>query len=128
MEPGVVVASPPRPGVEWQRRRLRTRRLSVRDAGSDELADWDVHTVEAAGGHVLQSRAWAEHSRASGWSPRFLITDDGGRVLALTRPWRIVSGSSAYLPRGPVPGAPNLAPIALADRLVAVSAALATGG
>ena len=102
--------------------------MSVRDAVSDELATWDTHAVESAGGHVYQSRAWAEHRRASGWSPRFLLTDDGGRVLALTRAWRLVGGSSAYLPRGPVPGAANLPPTALADRLLAVSEALATGG
>lgn len=102
--------------------------MNVRDARPDELADWDATTVEAAGGHVYQSRAWAEHRRASGWSPRFLVTDDGGRVLALTRPWPMVGGSSAYLPRGPVAGGPGVQPAAAADRQIAVSEALARDG
>jgi Uncharacterized protein involved in methicillin resistance len=102
--------------------------LNVRDARPDELADWDSKTVEAAGGHVYQSRAWAEHWRASGWSPRFLVTDGGGRVLALTRPWRMVGGSSAYLPRGPVAGGPDIPPATIADRQIAVSEALARDG
>ena len=74
---------------------------SIRAATAEELADWDEHTVDAPGGHVYQSRAWAEHRRASGWTPRFLVTDDGGRVLALTRPWPFVGGGSGYVPRGP---------------------------
>ena len=104
--------------------------MNVRDARPDELADWDAMTVEAAGGHVYQSRAWAEHRRASGWSPRFVVTDDGGRVLALTRPWPMVGGSSAYLPRGPVAGAggSEVQPAAVADRQIAVSEALARDG
>ena len=96
----------------------------MHDATPDELADWDARTVEAPGGHVYQSRAWADHRRRSAWEPRFLITADGGRVLALTRPWSIVGGGSAYLPRGPVVGAPSV----LASRQVAVADALAGDG
>ncbi len=102
--------------------------MNVRDADPDELADWDAKTVEAAGGHVYQSRAWAEHRRASGWSPRFLVTGDGGRVLALTRSWKWVGGSSAYVPRGPVAGGPNVPPATVADRQIAVSDGLARDG
>jgi lipid II:glycine glycyltransferase (peptidoglycan interpeptide bridge formation enzyme) len=102
--------------------------LNIREARPDELADWDARTVEAVGGHVYQSRAWAEHRRASGWSPRFLVTDDGGRVVALTRPWPRVGGSSAYLPRGPVAGGPEVQPAVVADRQIAVSEALARDG
>lgn len=101
--------------------------MNVRDAQPGELADWDALTVEAAGGHVYQSKAWAEHRRASGWSPRFLVTDDGGRVLALIRRWPVFGGGGAYLPRGPVP-ALGATPAALADRQIAVSEALAEGG
>lgn len=101
--------------------------MNVRDARPDELADWDTLTVETTGGHVYQSRAWAEHRRASGWSPRFLVTADGGRALALTRRWPWVGGSSAYLPRGPVPGF-GASPAALADRQIGVSEALADEG
>jgi lipid II:glycine glycyltransferase (peptidoglycan interpeptide bridge formation enzyme) len=98
--------------------------LNVRDARPEELEDWDATTVEAPGGHVYQSRAWAEHRQRSGWEPRFLVTDDGGRVLALIRRWPLVPGGSAYLPRGPV-GAEGST---LAARQVAVAEALAGEG
>lgn len=98
--------------------------MIVRDATPDELADWDDHTVLAPGGHVLQSRAWADHRRSTGWLPRFHITDDGGRVLSLTRPWPLLGGGSAYLPRGPVGGDPRT----LARREIAVAEALAAAG
>ena len=104
--------------------------MNVRDARPDELVDWDAHTVEAPGGHVYQSRGWAEHRRQSGWTPRFLITEDGGRVLAVTRAWPGIGGGSAYLPRGPVPGGTTEsgAPAALAARQIAVGDALAAAG
>ena len=102
--------------------------MNARDARTDELADWDARTVESAGGHVYQSRAWADHQRASGWSPRFLVTDDGGRVLALTRRWRWVPGSGAYVPRGPVGAGSAAAPEILAERQIAVSEILARDG
>lgn len=98
--------------------------MNVRDATPDELADWDDHTVHAPGGHVLQSRAWADHRRSSGWQPRFHVLEDGGRVLSLTRPWPMVGGGSAYFPRGPVGGDPAT----LARRQVAVAEALASDG
>jgi lipid II:glycine glycyltransferase (peptidoglycan interpeptide bridge formation enzyme) len=101
-------------------------RSRVHDATREELTDWDALTVEAPGGHVYQSRAWADHRRRSGWDVRFLVADDGGRALALTRSWVLVPGGSAYLPRGPVTmGADGEA---LAARLVAFGDSLAAGG
>ncbi len=108
--------------------------MNIHDAGRAELADWDARTVEVQGGHVYQSRAWAEHRRNSGWTPRFLVSDDGGRILALTRPWALIGGGSAYLPRGPVassssaaaPGSLDIAVIA--RRQVAVAEALGHEG
>ena len=80
-----------------------TSRVAFREASPDELARWDDVTVRPPGGHVLQSKAWAEHRATRGWEPRYLVGDDGSAVLALLRPWPIVGGASAYLPRGPVP-------------------------
>jgi lipid II:glycine glycyltransferase (peptidoglycan interpeptide bridge formation enzyme) len=100
--------------------------LNVRDASPAELADWDAVTVDAPGGHVLQSRAWAEHRRAGGWQPRFLVVEDGGRALALVRSWPVVPGGSAYVPRGPV--AMGVSPAELGSRLVAFGEALAREG
>src|SRR5205814_9660314 len=77
----------------------------------------DARAVDGPGGHVYQSQAWARHRARFGWRPRFLVLDDGFPVLALTRPWRLVPGASAYVSRGPVPmGDPSTT----ADRLVAV--------
>jgi hypothetical protein len=72
------------------------------EATSDELIDWDRHTVDPPGGNVYQSRTWAEQRSRLGWRPRYLVADDGYRLLALERPWRIVPGAGAYLSRGPV--------------------------
>jgi lipid II:glycine glycyltransferase (peptidoglycan interpeptide bridge formation enzyme) len=108
--------------------------LNVRDARPDELADWDDRTVSAAGGHVYQSLAWAAVRQASGWTARFLVTEDGGRVLALTRRWPAIGGGSAYLPRGPVPAILRVGEVGgggaatLAERQVAVAEALAGEG
>jgi lipid II:glycine glycyltransferase (peptidoglycan interpeptide bridge formation enzyme) len=73
----------------------------VRELGPAELDGWDDAAVHAPGGHVLQSRAWAEHRVARGWRPRYLVA--GGRhAMVLTRPWAVLPGGSAYVPRGPV--------------------------
>jgi len=103
--------------------------LNLRDAGPDELADWDARSVEAPGGHVYQSRAWAAHRERSGWQPRFLVDDGGGRALALTRRWPMVGGGSAYIPRGPGPvDADAAGPEVLSARLIAIADLLAADG
>jgi lipid II:glycine glycyltransferase (peptidoglycan interpeptide bridge formation enzyme) len=100
--------------------------LNVRDAHPAELEDWDARTVEAPGGHVYQSRAWAEHRSRSGWQPHFLVDEADGRTLAVTRPWPLIGGGSAYIPRGPGPVDGDAA--ALGARLVAVADRLAADG
>ncbi len=92
---------------------------SIHEATDAELADWDARTVRAPGGHVYQSRAWAEHRQKSGWRPRYLVFDDEFAVLALTRRWPWIGGGSAYLPRGPI--AAGEAPDRTAERLGAVT-------
>lgn len=73
---------------------------------AEAAADWDALAVERPGGHVYQSRGWAEHRRASGWRPRFLTAGDL-RILALVRDWPLIGGGSAYIPRGPAPTVPS---------------------
>ncbi len=97
-----------------------------REAIATELNDWDARAVDAPGGHVYQSRAWAEHRRASGWRPRFFVLEDGARVLSLERRWPLIGGASAYIPRGPAPVGADGA--ALAARQIAVGDALAEAG
>ena len=80
--------------------------VAGRELSGAELDGWDAAAVDAAGGHVLQSRAWAAHREAGGRRPRFLAVGDI-HALALVRPWPGLGGGSADLPRGPVgPGLP----------------------
>jgi lipid II:glycine glycyltransferase (peptidoglycan interpeptide bridge formation enzyme) len=74
------------------------------EATTEQLLDWDQHTVDAPGGNVYQSRAWAEQRSRLGWRPRFLVAGDGFRLLSLERPWRLVAGAGAYLSKGPISG------------------------
>ena len=100
---------------------------SIRAATAAELADWDERTVDAPGGHVYQSRAWAEHRIAAGWEADHLVfADDGYRVLALRRPFPFVGGSSAYVPRGPI--AAGEPAEKTAQRLSAIAIHLAEAG
>ena len=102
-------------------------RLNVRDAIADELADWDAADRRGARRPRLPVAGLGRASRARrGWQPRFLVADDGGRALALVRPWPAVPGGSAYLPRGPVPTGAE--PAALGARLIASADALADDG
>ena len=104
---------------------------AVRELSGAELDVWDAAAVDAPGGHVLQSRAWAAHREAGGWRPRFLAVGDI-RALALVRPWPGLGGGSAYLPRGPVgPGLPwtgDGSGPAIGAALAAVTAFLAAEG
>ena len=75
---------------------------SIRVASAAELVDWDERTVDVRGGHVYQSRAWAEHRARAGWRADHLLFDDGFAALVLRRGWPWVGGSSAYITRGPV--------------------------
>ena len=58
--------------------------------------------VRSPGGHVYQSTVWADQRARLGWQPRFVMIDDDHPALVLLRPFPIVGGSSAYVPRGPV--------------------------
>lgn len=89
--------------------------IEFREARPEELDAWDDLTVRPAGGHVLQSRAWAAYREEAGWHPRFLLGADGSAVLALLKPWPRIQGWSAYLSRGPVPTTDD--PARLAARL-----------
>ncbi len=76
--------------------------MRIAEASSDELQDWDLRAVDGPGGHVYQSRAWAETRRGGGWTPRFLVFADGFRLLSLERRWHWLPGGGAHLSRGPI--------------------------
>ncbi len=92
--------------------------IDFREATALELETWDERTVRPAGGHVLQSRGWADYRARAGWQARFLIGSDGSAALALVKAWPLVGGASAYVSRGPIPGDPA---VLLADRLDGVA-------
>jgi lipid II:glycine glycyltransferase (peptidoglycan interpeptide bridge formation enzyme) len=92
---------------------------SIRAATAEELADWDERTVDAPGGHVYQSRAWAEHRVRSGWEADHLLFEDGFAALALRRPFPVMVGCTSYIPRGPISHGDD--PAVTAERLVAIT-------
>ncbi len=98
----------------------------LREATAADLATWDARAVDGPGGSVWQSRAWGEHAARVGWRVRHLAFDDGLPLLVLHRPWALVPGGSAYLPRGPVPAGEPAA--RTAERLAAAADHLATAG
>ena len=98
---------------------------AFRDADARELEIWDDLTVHPHGGHVYQSKAWATNRAARGWTPHFLVGEDGSATLAIERPWPVVGGASAYLPRGPIPAGDAAA---MAGRLEGVTEWLAGRG
>ncbi|RWR17065.1 peptidoglycan bridge formation glycyltransferase FemA/FemB family protein, partial [Agrococcus lahaulensis] len=82
---------------------------AVRRASADEIADWDA-LIEANpdGGHMVQSRAFAEVKRFDGLEPVFLVIDAplplaGGteRIHALALEGSVSLGRYWYLPMGP---------------------------
>ncbi len=99
--------------------------MIVREATETELETWDDLTVRTPNGDVQQSRAWAAYRAAFGWRPRFLATDDGGRILVLARPWPLVGSDGVYISRGPLA---ELDPHRTLARLEAVTGWLADHG
>jgi lipid II:glycine glycyltransferase (peptidoglycan interpeptide bridge formation enzyme) len=73
-----------------------------REATPAELLDWDRLVVEAPGGHVYQSRMWGEQRARLGWQPLHVMLDADHGALVLLRPFPVVGGASAYVPRGPI--------------------------
>lgn len=98
-----------------------------REATDTELADWDRRTVQAPGGHVYQSRAWAEQRSRLGWRPLNVMLEDDHAALVLLRPFPFIGGASAYVPRGPIVN-PGEDPVAAAGRVAALSKWLAGRG
>jgi lipid II:glycine glycyltransferase (peptidoglycan interpeptide bridge formation enzyme) len=73
-----------------------------REATAAELETWDRTVVGAAGGHVYQSRVWADQRAKLGWRPLFAQLDPDHAALVLTRQIPLLGGSTAYIPRGPI--------------------------
>ena len=107
-----------------------TASVRPREATEGELAGWDQRAVRSPGGHVYQSTVWAAQRARLGWQPRFVMLDDEHPALVLQRPFPVVGGSSAYIPRGPVvdPADPADGDDAAADRVNALANWLVDAG
>lgn len=77
---------------------------------NDAPEGWDESAVRSAGGHVLQSSAWARIREAQGWSAEFVRIGDPLPVALVL--WRRLplGGRIAYVPRGPIAPEGDLAP------------------
>ncbi len=97
------------------------------EATPDELVDWDRHTVDRTGRQRLPVPGLGRARSKLGWRPRYLVADDGYRLLSLERPWRFVGGAGAYLSKGPISAGEPVA--RTAERLeAAAELAVRTGG
>ena len=94
-----------------------------REATAAELTDWDHRAVRSPGGHVYQSTVWADQRARLGWAPLYVLIDDDHPALVLTRPFPVIGGSSAYVPRGPIvdPNDPADGGEAAAERVTALA-------
>ncbi len=90
-----------------------------REAATAELEGWDAATVDAPGGDVQQSLAWAAHRERTGWEAHRLVLADGSLALVLGRRWRFLGGGRAYVPKGPVAG--GTPPDVVAGRLAGIA-------
>jgi lipid II:glycine glycyltransferase (peptidoglycan interpeptide bridge formation enzyme) len=109
---------------------LSAATVRPREATQAELDDWDRRAVRSPGGHVYQSTVWAAQRAGLGWQPRFVMLDAEHPALVLLRPFPVVGGSSAYVPRGPVvdPADPADGGVAAADRVNALANWLVEAG
>ena len=103
------------------------RESTPREATPSELADWDRRAVEAPGGHVYQSRAWAEQRARLGWRPLYTMLGGDHAALVLLRPFPWIGGASAYVPRGPIVD-PGESDAAVAGRMTGLADWLAGRG
>lgn len=87
--------------------------MTFRFATDPEVLSWDeLLRKNPDGGNVFASREMAEAKTASGWTPRYVVSDDDSlAILALEKSIPLL-GKFWYLPKGPgVTSAAELAPI-----------------
>jgi len=69
-------------------------------------SDWDSFVSPSPFGHFMQSYAWGELQRHSGWQPHYVLLRDGnsilGTALLLSRKIPLLGKRIFYAPRGPV--------------------------
>lgn len=93
---------------------------------TSERERYDAFVASHPKGHILQSFAWGEVKKATGWRPWRIVVEEENRIVAaallLERTIPLIRRSLFYAPRGPVL---DLRHEALFDFLLAEIAALA---
>lgn len=77
--------------------------LRIHDVTAEDAASWDAQAVHSPRGEALQSHAWGETKRQTGWEPRrYRFEDDAGpiAVVSLQEQW-LAEGVARRLP-GPL--------------------------
>lgn len=84
-----------------QERVVRMKVREIRDGG-----EWDRLLLSFPRPHILQSSEWGEVKRATGWAPRQLLLEEGGRAYAaallLRRKVPFLGAPVLYVPKGPL--------------------------
>jgi ubiquinone/menaquinone biosynthesis methyltransferase len=94
-------------------------RMTLAQRWPARAEDWDDAVRAIPGAHALQSWAWGEFRRASGWDVERVIWERDGMAIAaaaiMRRPLPIPGVGVAYVPRGPIvdPGWPEAWPSVL---------------
>ena len=75
----------------------------MRRASPQELGGWDGLVAENPdGGQILQTRAWGEFKRAHHWTPEYLVSETGQRIVILELRHSVPGlGVLGYIPKGP---------------------------
>jgi lipid II:glycine glycyltransferase (peptidoglycan interpeptide bridge formation enzyme) len=76
----------------------------MRPATRGEIVGWDDRVVaNPDGGHILQTRAWGEFKRSSGWRPSYWIASTSSVDVAILFLHRRIPGFGElwYAPKGP---------------------------
>ncbi|MGC9025608.1 MAG: lipid II:glycine glycyltransferase FemX [Chloroflexia bacterium] len=72
----------------------------------DDRREWNRRLLSFPRPHILQSYEWGESKRATGWTPRHLLLEDGGRALVaalvLRRETPLLGAPVLYVPKGPL--------------------------
>lgn len=75
--------------------------IRIRDVTSEDAAAWDALAARSDRGEALQSHAWGEAKRLTGWEPRRYRIDDADgpvAVVSIQEQW-LAQGVAGRLPR-----------------------------
>ncbi len=78
--------------------------IDIREVRAEE--EWNQALLALPHPHILQSYQWGQVKQITGWSPRYLLLTEGGRLgaaaLVLRRKLSFAPVSVLYVPKGPL--------------------------